>query len=89
MKLLAKIKEFLFPTITPPEIGERYLQIGKDWVDTSVGANIIEVVNVSKDGKHIQYDWVCIEGKEMSISARTTYEMSTHHLYNYFEKHDD
>ncbi len=92
MKILSKVKEFFFPTITPPVIGEQYRQIERDWVDVENHATIIEVTNVSKDGKHIKYEWVRIEGKPCvqtfagSTSSSSTYEMATHHLYRMFEK---
>ncbi|AAQ64273.1 hypothetical protein KVP40.0204 [Vibrio phage KVP40] len=87
------MKEWLFPTITPPSIGDKFRQTEKDWVDTEREATIIEVTNVSKDGKYVKYEFTQIEGKPVvqslslsSYSSTSTYEIPTQHLYRLFEK---
>ncbi|AFN37433.1 hypothetical protein OLCHANIL_00125 [Vibrio phage V05] len=92
MSLIGKIKEFLFPTITPPAIGDKFRQIEKNWVDVDRDSTIIVITNVSKDGRYIKYEFTQIEGKPVAVthvgrtSSSVSYEFPTHQLYRLFEK---
>ncbi|AGN30263.1 hypothetical protein VPFG_00264 [Vibrio phage nt-1] len=92
MKIIKQIKEYFFPTIIPPQIGDKFRRIEHEWIDPDESATIIEIVNVSKDGKHIKYVFVAIDGNPVvqtfagNVSNRTSHDFPTAQLYRLFEK---